>query len=154
MPGVAVQAPAILNSHHIIDASFPAFRRNSRAAITEAPVAADSTAITRTPDCPAHAHSFRPARLPGPARQPAYPRRRIGHRGAAAAQQPVGPQVEYLLGHEALAFEQIASAQLQSAWQRNPRQSLNLRIQRQGAWLKFDLSQPGGPPQPWFLMIK
>lgn len=73
---------------------------------------------------------------------------------SATPQQPVGRQIEYLLGHEQLSFEQIAAGEFAGAWQRQPRASLNLRIQRQGAWLKFDLSQPSGPAQPWFLVLK
>lgn len=62
---------------------------------------------------------------------------------------PVG-QLQYLVGAPELAFAQAAEAQ---GWQDSRRASLNLRIQRQGAWVRFDV-RGAADGQPWNLLIK
>lgn len=67
---------------------------------------------------------------------------------------PLGPQVQYLLGHAEQSFEQIAGSAFAGAWQNNAQPILFLNVQHQGAWLRIDLRQAGALDRLWYLALK
>lgn len=67
---------------------------------------------------------------------------------------PLGPQVQYLLGHAEQSFEQIAGSAFAAAWQDNAQPVLFLNVQHQGAWLRIDLRQAGAAERLWYLALK
>ncbi|MBM7062579.1 diguanylate cyclase [Pseudomonas sp. UL073] len=66
----------------------------------------------------------------------------------------VGPQLEYLLGESQRSFGEVAGTEFAKAWQPNLRATLNLRIQRQGVWVRFAVQRQRDERGPWNLVIR
>lgn len=71
---------------------------------------------------------------------------------ARQTNQPLGPQLEYLIGEPQASFEEIASRP-DSDWQANEKRTLEVGRVKQGAWVRFRVDNQSGR-ENWLLEIR